>query len=54
MMNLIRKLLGLCEHRWVIIREVQMTSDEALTIPVGTKFVMQCDKCGNIKTKKSY
>lgn len=60
-MKWLKKLLGLCDHRWVIIQTITMYSEIPRTlyeaeraIPIGTKYVLQCEHCGNIKSKKNY
>lgn len=48
MIHWIRKLLGLCIHRWEIIeRHHLMESSDSL--PHGVVFVLQCSHCGDIK-----
>ena len=48
----IRKLLGLCEHKWKMIHtsKVCRCSDETI---VGYNYTLQCQKCGVIKVKKT-
>lgn len=41
-----RKLLGLCEHKWKIIRAVQLTFQGE---PAGTRYELQCEHCGDIR-----
>lgn len=48
--NWLRKLFHLCDHKWVIFDTRYIYNDEQ-TI-VGTKYHMQCEKCGNIKAKR--
>jgi hypothetical protein len=47
----IRKLLGLCEHKWKIIftANVSRYIDNSI---VGQNHTLQCEKCGMIKVKK--
>ena len=49
-MNWLRKLFHICEHRWQIYKEIGLIDDDHEMI--GTKFVLQCEKCGNLKTKR--
>ncbi len=48
----VKKLLGLCGHKWKILHEVSLISDERDKIPYGTKYILQCEHCGDIKAKK--
>jgi len=45
-------LVGGCDHRWVIHKTVLLCSDSEMTIPIGTNYHLQCEKCGNIKFRK--
>jgi translation initiation factor 2 beta subunit (eIF-2beta)/eIF-5 len=43
-------------HKWVVIHETNVfdghqTEDR---LPIGRKYTMQCEKCGNIKYKKDF
>lgn len=49
-MNWLRKLLGLCEHRWVVIETVRVVEREDGP-PTGTKYHLQCSVCGDIKAR---
>lgn len=53
-MNL-RKLLGLCEHKWKIIatrKTFESVDDPAIDLPVVIEKVLQCQNCGDIKVKR--
>lgn len=50
-MNWLKKLLGLCEHKWKIIHNINIFENASDEIPCGTKIVLQCEKCGDIKTR---
>jgi hypothetical protein len=57
MYNIIRKLLGLCEHEWKIIKSIDVyeTWDGERydgQLPAYAKIILQCKKCGDIKKKK--
>jgi len=50
-MNL-RKILGLCEHEWVLVKKcVVETDDEFTHRPVGHKliYIYECEKCKKLK-----
>ena len=51
MINFIRKLIGLCEHKWEVRTVVKVFSEDEKGAPIGAKFILQCEKCGNIKFK---
>ena len=42
-----------CDHKWKLIKEIKVLWNESDTIPSGREYVMQCEKCGNMKTFKS-
>jgi len=50
-MNL-KQFLGMCEHKWKIISRNYVNNEDNKTI--GEKFVLQCEKCGRLKTEKSF
>ena len=57
MMNVFRKLLGLCEHKWEIIQRISVyvTWDGERSpgqLPDHQKIVLQCQKCGDVKKVK--
>lgn len=52
MIGIFRKLLGLCNHKWIIIKRISTFETEQSTIPNGYKYVLQCENCGKIKTIK--
>lgn len=53
-MKLLRKILGLCDHQWVIIKEVRVFESEHDDRPIGDKYILQCSHCGNIKTTATF
>ena len=56
MIKWIRTLLGLCDHKWVILREINLWRREKRKeneIPMGLEYHLQCEKCGNIKIKNT-
>lgn len=39
-----------CRHDWIVLKVIKVyDTDISRDIPTGTKFVMQCKKCGAIK-----
>lgn len=39
-----------CKHDWIVLKVIKVyDTDISRDIPTGTKFVMQCKKCGAIK-----
>lgn len=50
-MNWFRKLFNGCVHKWVLFREIRIVDDDNETI--GTKYVLQCEKCGDLKNRRS-
>lgn len=53
---LYRLIVGIFHfHKWKIIEKTELYSDEydwKEALPIGTKYVLQCEKCGTIKIKK--
>lgn len=47
-MSWLRKLLGLCQHRWKIIDRVNLRVGSAL---VGHRYILQCEHCGWVRKK---
>lgn len=47
----IRKLLGICEHHWIIIKNNNLTEAGNNRV-VGLFIIMQCSKCGKVKHKR--
>lgn len=41
-------------HEWKIIKEIDVIDEERSQIPMGTKYHLQCTKCGIVKVKKMY
>lgn len=50
MIKILFKLLGLCDHRYKIIRDIDVVDE--LGDKLYTKYHLQCEKCGKLKTKK--
>lgn len=48
-MKSLKELLGFCKHKWVAVKEFNLTNTFHSSIVVGKIYVMQCEKCGNIK-----
>jgi hypothetical protein len=45
-------LLHGCLHKWIIHEERTVLDDNDIII--GKKFILKCDKCGNMKFFKGY
>lgn len=43
----------LCIHRWKDIERVDIVNEQHAIIPTGTKWILQCQKCGNIKCTRT-
>lgn len=52
-MNYLRKLLGLCEHKWEIILQGNIEHHDRSGIRIGRYYMLQCKNCGNIKFNKN-
>lgn len=51
----LKKLLGLCEHKWETIDEYTYYLYDETGIYILRRsriYVLKCEKCGNIKKKK--
>ena len=44
-------LFNSCQHEWKTINAVTLVINNRNEIPTGFKYILQCKKCGNIKTK---
>lgn len=53
-MKWLRRLFGLCEHKWKNIEKIDMfyvKNGKRLTeCPYGYKYILQCDHCGDVKS----
>lgn len=49
-MKILKQLLGLCEHKWNIIIKNEIRCDGE---KIGDRYHLQCEKCGNMKFKRS-
>lgn len=55
MIKLIKKLLGLCDHKWVTIARISIVSgNDRNAIPIGARYELRCEHCGNLKQVKWY
>jgi len=50
MITWLRKIFGLCEHKWILKASTKLVSYEG-AMPHGVRYILQCEKCGNIKQK---
>ena len=39
-----------CDHKWKIIKEIKVFWEESDSIPRRREYILQCEKCGNMKT----
>jgi hypothetical protein len=46
MIKFLRKLLGLCEHKWDTFKEVSL---ERSSFYAGHIYHLRCEKCGTVK-----
>lgn len=52
----IRKVLGLCQHKkWRVVQTIPMcgTLDNGKWGVYRHKYILQCQECGDLKTRKS-
>lgn len=42
-------LFGGCQHKWIVIKENKLTESKYY---VGYSYVLQCEKCGEIKHRQ--
>jgi hypothetical protein len=47
---IIARMLG-CRHKWQVIKETVIVEYNDST-PVGTRFTLQCSRCGDLKFKQ--
>lgn len=47
MLKILQFLFGGCPHRWRIHRKVRLYK-EGQEMSFGTKYIMQCEKCGKM------
>lgn len=51
----IYKMKFTCSHKWNKVDEIRVHDDgRESSMPIGTKYIMQCSKCGAIKHYKTY
>ena len=41
-----------CKHKWKIINKIKQYEHGNGEMPYGTKYILQCEKCGKIKKKE--
>lgn len=46
-----RWLFGGCEHKWILEDEISVYDKLPIGLPYATKYILQCEKCGNLKKK---
>ena len=48
----IREALGFCNHKWEVIKEINVWDDFiSKSMPVYKEYVLRCINCGNIKKR---
>ena len=54
MLNFLREIFDMCNHSWVILRTIEIYSDDlkAMDMPIATKYILRCSKCGDLKSKR--
>lgn len=52
MIKYLRTLFGLCDHKWEIINKISIFANNYDSMPYATKYVLQCEHCGNLKEKR--
>lgn len=50
----IRKLFGLCEHKWELLHETKVYYRRSDYLPMGSKYTLQCTKCGKLNITRDY
>jgi hypothetical protein len=50
-MKWLRKLFGLCEHRWVVLESHPVIAPGA-KLPFAHDYHLQCSVCGDIKARR--
>lgn len=40
-----------CTHKWKVIKTISLFDGPNDSMPASTQYVLQCEYCGNIKTK---
>jgi hypothetical protein len=48
-MKWIRQVLGLCQHKWATVQRYSVSLDDR---PRGELWLLQCEHCGDMKTKR--
>ena len=46
-----RQFWGICEHKWKVINNAKIIGNETSST-LGHIYILQCEKCGDLKTKK--
>ncbi len=50
-MQWLRKILGICAHKWGIYETINLV-ENAGGVPSKRMYVLQCEACGNINSKR--
>lgn len=43
--------LFVCPHKYTIVEEIKLYCGDSI-LPAGTKFIIQCKRCGKIKSHR--
>ena len=42
-----------CKHKWNTVKEINIYDSNSWSkLPIAKKYVLQCEKCGEIETKR--
>ena len=41
-----------CKHKWEKVQEIIIWSEDNDTMPIARKHILQCKRCGDMKTHK--
>ena len=51
MIKLFSFILTGCWHKWKIIETVNVFDRGHNERPIGTKYILQCERCGDVKSR---
>lgn len=51
MIKLLSFIFTGCGHKWKIIDTIKVFERGHNERPIGTKYILQCEHCGNVKSK---
>lgn len=54
-MSWLHKIFGLCDHKWVEYKMISVyaknESPQNNDLPIAKVFILQCEKCGDLRKK---